>query len=441
MKRGIAIVAALQVAFLGSVAISGEAAAKAAKWYVDDDATVFQDGSKDYPFNTIQEGVDAAGAGDEVKVEPGLYVESVTITKSIKLKGKDATIMSPTTPEDAFVAGSSRKYEYLVGIFGGTYDLSTDTYFGPETITVELDGFTLDANDFSPSDKWSTVLLRNVNTDDDKPKSHKSKIHKCTLINANVNGKETFGILSYGMSDVEIKHNLIDQFSRGGIGIYSGVAKIEKNVVIGPAGPDVSLTWAPNGIQIGYGASGKIKENVVTGCGWPGTAWAGTGILVVDTSNVKVEKNYVYENEQAIGVVDFPEVLYGSVWAGVVSDVEIKKNIVTDNDWGISVANECLNIKIEDNIIHDNNYDGIDIYVYSPAVNPPSNIKVKKNSIAGNGPDGLWVGPNVTETVMAEKNWWGDASGPSGDGPGTGDTVIGNADYDPWKTKAPKVHK
>jgi parallel beta-helix repeat protein len=280
-----------------------------------------------------------------------------------------------------------------------------------------------------------------VNTDDDKPKSHKSKIHKCTLINANVNGKETFGILSYGMSDVEIKHNLIDQFSRGGIGIYSGVAKIEKNVVIGPAGPDVSLTWAPNGIQIGYGASGKIKENVVTGCGWPGTAWAGTGILVVDTSNVKVEKNYVYENEQAIGVVDFPEVLYGSVWAGVVSDVEIKKNIVTDNDWGISVANECLNIKIEDNIIHDNNYDGIDIYVYSPAVNPPSNIKVKKNSIAGNGPDGLWVGPNVTETVMAEENWWGDASGPSGDGPGTGDTVIGNADYDPWKTKAPKVHK
>lgn len=435
MKKGLAFGMTILIVMMGFAMIGGDVAAKepkAAKWYVDDDAVGFEDGSKDFPFNTIQEGVDAAADGDEVKVEPGMYMESVTITKSIKLKGKDATIKCPTTPADAYVAESSWKYQYLVGIFGGTYNATTDTYSGTGTVSVELSGFTLDANDFSPTGRWSTVLLRNANKD-----FGKTKVKKCDLINANVNGKETFGILGYGTMDIEVKDNVVDGFARGGIGMYSGKAKIEKNVVIGP-GLGVPVTWAPNGIQIGYGAYGKVKDNEVTGCGWPGTAWAGTGIMIVDTSDVKVEKNYVHHNEQAIGVTDFPESLYGAVWSGVVSNIEVKKNIVEDNEWGISIVNECSDIKVEKNMISNNTYDGIDVYTYAATVLPPSNIKIHKNTITGNGLDGLWVGDTVTQIVDAEKNWWGDATGPGGDGPGSGDTVIGNADYEPWLTKQPK---
>lgn len=32
----------------------------------------------------------------------------------------------------------------------------------------------------------------------------------------------------------------------------------------------------------------------------------------------------------------------------------------------------------------------------------------------------------------ATYNWWGHASGPSGEGPGTGDAVSANVDYCPW---------
>lgn len=35
-------------------------------------------------------------------------------------------------------------------------------------------------------------------------------------------------------------------------------------------------------------------------------------------------------------------------------------------------------------------------------------------------------------TLNAELNWWGDASGPSGVGPGSGGAVSNNVDYDPW---------
>jgi hypothetical protein len=34
--------------------------------------------------------------------------------------------------------------------------------------------------------------------------------------------------------------------------------------------------------------------------------------------------------------------------------------------------------------------------------------------------------------VDATNNWWGDVSGPSGVGPGTGDAVSVDVDYDPW---------
>lgn len=191
MRRGFTFAIAFLILMMGFVLVGGDVAAnksKAAKWYVDDDAWGFQDGSKQFPFATIQQGVDAAAAGDEVIVEPGLYEESVTLTKSLKLKGKDATIKCPPSPQDAFVAESTKKYEYLVGIFGGTYDAATDTYSGAETVSVEMSGFTLDADDYSPSQRWSSILLRNANKDD-----FKSKIHKCHLIGANVNGKETFG--------------------------------------------------------------------------------------------------------------------------------------------------------------------------------------------------------------------------------------------------------
>jgi hypothetical protein len=38
----------------------------------------------------------------------------------------------------------------------------------------------------------------------------------------------------------------------------------------------------------------------------------------------------------------------------------------------------------------------------------------------------------MTDTLNATENWWGSDTGPSGDGPGTGDSVSANVDFDPW---------
>jgi hypothetical protein len=40
-------------------------------------------------------------------------------------------------------------------------------------------------------------------------------------------------------------------------------------------------------------------------------------------------------------------------------------------------------------------------------------------------------------TVTAKNNWWGNSTGPSGAGTGTGDSVSGKVIYDPWLTTDP----
>jgi hypothetical protein len=75
-----------------------------------------------------------------------------------------------------------------------------------------------------------------------------------------------------------------------------------------------------------------------------------------------------------------------------------------------------------------NQNDGI--YIVSGG-NP--NVTVLGSSISGNGEAG--VRNDSLSLVDARYNWWGDATGPGGIGPGTGDAVSGTVDYEPWLTK------
>lgn len=64
--------------------------------YVDDDNTSgVEDGSLQHPYNTIQEGVDAAVNGDTVFVFSGTYYENVVIGKTMNLEGEnnDVTVI------------------------------------------------------------------------------------------------------------------------------------------------------------------------------------------------------------------------------------------------------------------------------------------------------------------------------------------------------------
>ncbi|WP_420630609.1 hypothetical protein [Candidatus Leptofilum sp.] len=59
-------------------------------------------------------------------------------------------------------------------------------------------------------------------------------------------------------------------------------------------------------------------------------------------------------------------------------------------------------------------------------------VSISSSGISSNGSTGL---RNLSGTLVeAEGNWWGDASGPSGDGSGSGDGVEGDVNFSSWLT-------
>ncbi|HIE17169.1 MAG TPA: hypothetical protein EYP71_03135 [Dehalococcoidia bacterium] len=59
--------------------------------------------------------------------------------------------------------------------------------------------------------------------------------------------------------------------------------------------------------------------------------------------------------------------------------------------------------------------------------------KIYYNDIVTGGQYGIMVDPGATGGPLdAENNWWGANDGPGGVGPGSGDAVSANVDYDPW---------
>ncbi|MGB9593606.1 MAG: right-handed parallel beta-helix repeat-containing protein, partial [Anaerolineae bacterium] len=292
----------------------------------------------------------------------------------------------------------------------------------------------VDGNDRAPSSgKHSAgILLRNAD----------ATVTGNTVQHMYVDGAQTFGIIAYGdCNPLTISNNDVSGYARGGITANGDLGSlpdpanvlIENNTVTGP-GLGVPVTWAPNGIQLGWGATGTIRGNKVTGNGWPGTDWTGSGIIIAGSDDVVVEQNEVTSNETAIAVVG--DNYFGS---GETADrVIVRQNTVQGNTYGISLQDRVVDAQVLGNTITGQSYDGIDVCNFHSL--PPTGTVIHNNTIYGNNAEndptsgGLWVDDGVA-SVNAAENWWGDATGPSGVGPGSGDAIIapaGVVDYEPW---------
>jgi parallel beta-helix repeat protein len=83
-------------------------------------------------------------------------------------------------------------------------------------------------------------------------------------------------------------------------------------------------------------------------------------------------------------------------------------------------------VTVEGNTFAENN---LGVYVFDTQTTL-TDITVNFNNISGNSWYGAWN--QGGQTLNTTKNWWGDASGPGGVGPGNGDDISTKVLYSPW---------
>lgn len=241
-------------------------------------------------YTTIQGAVDAANERDTICVKEGTYPEQVVINKSLTLQSADGatpTIEPAPSPASFTIAESGPSWEPMVFAYGGSE--SDGTVSGSGTVEVTVTGFTLDGNGVQPAARRKpAVLYRNAS----------GEIAENTIENVGVGGKETFGVLAYGNSEVTITGNSISDYERGGIGANGDggahpapTVDIRGNTVTGSIG--IEAAWGPNGIQVGYGVEGQVKNNEVRDNRYSDEGPVAAGILIFESDGVTVQRNTV----------------------------------------------------------------------------------------------------------------------------------------------------
>ena len=341
-------------------------------------------------FSTIQAAVDAAAPGSVINVDPGVYSELVVVFKTLTLRGPQAGVdarsnvrMNPAN--EAVVNGNLN--------LSGTR--STSFYLNADNIV--LDGFTVEgqtaigtygAGIHMGAAKEGIQVLNNIvqnnatglHISNDSP-TNPLIVRRNLFRNNNVDGPHT-GRAVYSDGSITggtLTNVVIDQnaFVRNlgqpsfavqpAIGLEAGTSSVQSNI--------------------------QITNNIFDRNGKHLLAFNASGITI--TGNVFQEAN---DTTSA-----------GLRFEGGLSNVTIQNN----NIYGSGARAIRIDKKA------------------SPLDN--SNFTITGNNIWRNGTDsgaddaGLYVNAGqYTGTLDATNNWWGASSGPSGDGPGSGDAVIAN---------------
>jgi len=153
---------------------------------------------------------------------------------------------------------------------------------------------------------------------------------------------------------------------------------------------DCTITdFSSNGLSL-WNAS----ENLVTGC-------------TISTGGLFGVYLYAYSNENTFQNNDISGTMFGFYLDGGNLNNILTENSIHDNTYGL-----C-------GVLADSGYGGVSTTVNFNNIYDNANYGVKNTGY---------------QTVDATNNWWGAADGPAGEGPGTGDVVSVNVDYDPWLT-------
>ncbi|HEY8748986.1 MAG TPA: NPCBM/NEW2 domain-containing protein [Tepidisphaeraceae bacterium] len=332
-------------------------------------------------YATIQSAVDAAAPGATINVDAGTYNESVNISKTLTLRGAQAGID----------ARSARGAESIV--------FATTTAINITANDVTIDGFTVQGNGQNIGAGLGAGIIMGPS------------IHGTHVVN-NIIQNNITGIYLSNDSDTDaglIQHNLIQNNYE--------------------AGQNWTYGWnGSRGIYSDGTVSGGNLTNVLIDANriynTVSGADMGEGLIALQAgtagrqSNITISNNYIGNDSKAILMFNVTNLTFMGNTATATND---------QSSGPVRFEGNANTINIQYNTITGNVGPGV-AADSAGAPGDSSGFVVNNNNIYGNSSSiGVLTISNVYNGMLyAVGDWWGNASGPSGDGPGTGSAVWAN---------------
>jgi nitrous oxidase accessory protein NosD len=305
-------------------------------------------------FTTIQSAVDAAKPGDTIRVCAGTYVEQVSISKSLTIRGDNGAIVMPGAVK---VNGSD--------IPSGTPVAAV--ILVANASSVEIDNLIVDGSNngiAACSPDFKGILFQNTSG----AIRHNAVRHIRTPSFPGCQSGEAIEVeTASGLtSTVTIQGNSVWDYQKNGITANeTGTqATIAANTVTG-IGPTTGA--AQNGIQIAFGATGSITGNSIADNIWSPCvsptqcATNATGVLVTGSDGILVVNNTTGVNQIGIFIggnnstaranaVFDSTILIGIALVG--NDNQVQQNKITHSDQaGVYVQGNGNSV--QNNVITD----------------------------------------------------------------------------------------
>jgi len=239
------------------------------------------------PGGSIQSVVDAASAGDVIKLRAGTYVEQVVIDKPLALVGEgpgETVVESPESLGTSYerpLDGSGTATEHPVVLVDGT---------DAELCSLTVDG----ARNAGGNANFSAVGLRDAS-------ARIVDVETVRTTNAPFSGAQHGnGIVAYNTDGVArrvaVRESTIHDYQKNGIvGEGDGLTLIVADTTVTGQGP--TDTNGQNGIQVSDGATGYLFRNVVTDNVYTGDRYTATGVIGFDAAELTLSENRVASNQ------------------------------------------------------------------------------------------------------------------------------------------------
>jgi len=313
-------------------------------------------------YHTIQAAVNAATPNTTIQVAPGMYVEQVTIPAALTgltiqaMQNQDGPHNPPPNSSVATVNAMNPNKDnssYIVApaVMTGNMAIVDDLASG-----FQLKGFVVEG----PSQGIGFgVLIEGGATSVQIIQNHILHIHDVPA-SGNQTGR---AVVVTGGSSAMINQNFISDYQKSGIEITGAgsVGAMMNNLVVG-FGP-TNLFIDQNGIEVVFGASGTVSNNIITGnIDLTGTSEDG-GILLFNSGQTIVNNNISYNNNGDI-ILDGPS--------------NSAATSLTDYPHGTMVMN---------NETYGATLDGIDLF------DGANSVTISNNNSHNNAVDGLFIDP------------------------------------------------